>query len=369
MSKGKREKGKKEYRFGFTHFTFVICYLLFVICYLNARLRFPLCIISYFLFPMFSLPPRATENTMYFVGVTTGQSSIMKVFPRWAKVLGIDAVIKGIDIDIHAPVEDYRQAVEFIKSDPLSLGALVTTHKLDLLAAARDLFDALDPYAELLGEISSISKRGTTLWGHAKDPISSGKSLQAFVPPNWWLDHPEAHVLLLGAGGSSLATTIDLMNVNIHGKNRPSKIIVTNRSRPRLEHMRGIHEKLNSGVPVEYRFCPTFADNDAVLAEMPDASLVVNATGLGKDVPGSPLTDDAVFPRNGLCWEFNYRGDLKFLHQSLAQKSSRDLLVEDGWIYFIHGWSQVIAEVFHLDLTPKLVEELSEVASDLRPKQ
>ena len=316
---------------------------------------------------MVQLPEPATQRTMYFIGVTTGQSSIMKVFPRWADVLGIDAVIKGIDIGIHAPAEDYRQVVDFIKNDPLSMGALVTTHKLDLLTAARDMFDALGPYAELLNEVSSISKRDGKLWGHAKDPISSGYSIEAFVPNNWWVEHPQAQALIIGAGGSSLAVSIYLMDKAKHGNNRPSKIVVTNRSQPRLEHMQEIHEKLDSGVPIAYRFCPTFEENDAVLAEMPEYSLVMNATGLGKDVPGSPLTDAAVFPKNGLAWEFNYRGDLKFLHQASAQKESRQLVVEDGWIYFIHGWSQVIAEVFHIDLTPELVTKLSETASDLRP--
>ena len=43
------------------------------------------------------LPP-AKEPTFYFIGVTTGtQSSIMKVFPAWAKQLGISQTIKGID--------------------------------------------------------------------------------------------------------------------------------------------------------------------------------------------------------------------------------------------------------------------------------
>jgi len=317
---------------------------------------------------MLQLPSPAIEPTMYFIGVTTAQSSIMKVFPRWAKVLGLNAVIKGIDIGIHAPAEDYRHAVDFIKNDPLSLGALVTTHKLDLLTAARDMFDSLDYYAELLSEVSSISKQEGKLWGHAKDPISSGLSLEAFVPTDWWINHPHAHALVLGAGGSSLATTIYLMDAAKHGNNRPAKIVVTNRSKPRLEHMQGIHAGLNTGVPIEYHFCPTFEENDAVVAQMPEHTLVINATGLGKDVPGSPLTDATVFPQNGLAWEFNYRGDLKFMHQALAQKTHRRLIVEDGWIYFIHGWSQVIAEVFHLELTPKIVTELSDAASDLRPK-
>ena len=54
---------------------------------------------------MIKLPEPAKRPTMYFVGVTTGQSSIMKMFPIWAKELGLDAEIKGIDLPIHAPAE------------------------------------------------------------------------------------------------------------------------------------------------------------------------------------------------------------------------------------------------------------------------
>ena len=57
----------------------------------------------------------------------------MKVFPAWAEHLGLkDAVIKGIDFPLHADPAAYREAVAFISDDPLSLGALVTTHKIDL---------------------------------------------------------------------------------------------------------------------------------------------------------------------------------------------------------------------------------------------
>lgn len=275
---------------------------------------------------MVSFQAPAVEPTMYFIGVTTGQSSIMKVFPRWAEILGVNAIIKGIDIAIHAPIGNYRQVVDFIKNDPLSLGALVTTHKLDLLHAARDLFDELDPYAKLLNEISSISKRNEKLRGHAKDPISGGLALETFVPATWWLEHPEAEVLLLGAGGSSLALSIYLMAPK-RGKNRPAKLIVNNRSEPRLEHMERIHRRIDYGVPTEYRFCPEFQDNDAVVGELPEYSLVVNATGLGKDCPGSPLTDTVVFPMNGMAWELNYRGNLKFLNQALTQRQDRNMIV------------------------------------------
>ncbi|MFR9062966.1 MAG: hypothetical protein ACLVJO_03925 [[Clostridium] scindens] len=70
-----------------------------------------------------------------------------------------DAVIKGIDFAPHSSAEEYREAVTFIKNDPLSLGALVTTHKIDLFNTCKDLFEYVDPYAERLGEVSSISKK------------------------------------------------------------------------------------------------------------------------------------------------------------------------------------------------------------------
>ena len=71
-----------------------------------------------------------------------------------------------------------------LRTIQLSRGALVTTHKIDLLKACRDLFDEFDYYAQLTGEISCISKRDGKLCGHAKDPISSGLALEAFLPEN-----------------------------------------------------------------------------------------------------------------------------------------------------------------------------------------
>ncbi len=40
-----------------------------------------------------------------------------------------------------------------------------------------------------------------------------------------------------------------------------------------------------------------------------------------------------------------------------AQEDARRLQVEDGWVYFLHGWTQVIAEVFPLT---HLIDGLSE---------
>lgn len=311
--------------------------------------------------------PAADQPTMYFIGVTTHQSSIMKVFPRWAEYLGLgDVVLQGMNFRWHDEPANYRRAVAFIKDDPLSLGALVTTHKIDLLNACRDQLDRLDPLADLTHEISSISKDSGQLVGHAKDPITSGLALEAFLPERHW-ERIGAEALVLGAGGSAVAVTWHLLQAR-HGRNRPSRVIVTNRSQPRLEEIRKFHARIGADLPLEYHHTPAPEMTDAILAGLKPGSLVINATGLGKDAPGSPITDAAVWPEQGIAWDFNYRGNLVFLEQARAQQQARHLQIEDGWIYFIHGWTRVIAEVFHIDIPtsgPRF-DEISRLAASVR---
>ena len=301
--------------------------------------------------------------TMEFIGVTTGSSSIMKVFPRWAQVLDLgEARLKGRDLPLGADPDLYRLAVEQIRSDPLSMGALVTTHKINLLAAARDLFDELDPYARLCEEVSCISKRDGRVIGHAKDPITAGRSLRALLGPGYFR-RTGGEVLCLGAGGAGTAISVYLMGE----QNPPGRIWMVDKSQESLDALRRVHGRLGrSSTGIEYVENADSAENDELLAGLPPGSLIVNATGMGKDVPGSPVTDSARFPERGVVWELNYRGELDFLRQARRQERARDLTVEDGWLYFLHGWSEVIAEVFHVELTPERFELLSAEAEAIR---
>lgn len=302
----------------------------------------------------------AKVPTFYFVGVTTGQSSIMRVFPKWAGALGLDAVMKGIDLPLHAPAEMYREVTEFLKNDPLSLGALVTTHKLDLFHACRDMFDYVDPFAQQLEEVSSLSKKDGKFCAHAKDPISSGLALEAFVPRNYWKDYG-GEVLILGAGGSSLAMTMYFTQEKFAG-NVPSRITIANRSQPRLDSAKEVLRDRAGQTELRFLLSPTPADNDALVAALPPHSVVINATGLGKDAPGSPTTDAVQYPEDCLVWEINYRGNLLFKEQAEKQAAEKRLHVEDGWTYFIHGWTQVIEEVFHVELDAADLARLSDIA-------
>ena len=305
--------------------------------------------------------------TFYFIGVTTGKSSIMKVFPLWMKVLSReDVVMEGIDCKIHDTHEAYRRAVAQIKYDPLSLGALVTTHKIDLLTAARDMFEYLDPYAMITNEVSSISKLEGRLEGHAKDPLTSGASLDAIIEKGYF-GKTNGHVLCFGAGGSGVATLLHLINKK-DKEDRPKKFTFVNRSQGRLDHAKEMVGGLKTDIEIEYICNSDPMVNDKIMEKFPPYSIIINATGMGKDTPGSPITWDGKFPMNSVSWEFNYRGELDFLHQSLAQVESRKVKVEDGWLYFVHGWTQVVAQVLHFDLTASLFDKLNQAASSVRGK-
>ena len=294
---------------------------------------------------MDSLLP-ATRPTLYFIGVSTGQSSIMRVFPAWAAQLGLDAEIKGLDFPLHADPAAYRAAVAFIRDDPLSVGALVTTHKIDLFRACHDLFDVIDPHAALMEETSCISKQSGRLICHAKDPISSGLSLDGFLPTDHFAKTGAA-VFSMGAGGSTIALTWHLMRGE-RGDNIPGRIIVSDRNQARLDEIARIHQSVSTTAKLDYILAADPRDNDAVISSLKPGSLIINATGLGKDAPGSPLTDAVQFPQAAIVWDLNYRGNLIFLDQARAQERTKRLQIEDGWTYFIHGWTQVIAEVFQL---------------------
>ncbi|WP_432488455.1 shikimate dehydrogenase family protein [Kineococcus sp. SYSU DK018] len=310
----------------------------------------------------------ASGPTLHFIGVTTGSSSIVRVFPRWAASLGLhEAGLNGVDLPLHAPDQEYRRVVEFIRDDPLSRGALVTTHKLDLYRACRDLFDATDRFAGLMAETSCLSKRSGRLLASAKDPVSSGLALDAILPPGYWRERGRS-ALVMGAGGSSVAITWYLTRPAA-GDDRPQRITVTDRDPRRLAHLLDLHRQSGTSVDLRGELVGSASDTDRLLEGLEPGALVVNATGLGKDRPGSPIGDHALFPERAVAWDLNYRGDLQFLRQARRQAGERAVRCHDGWEYFIHGWTRVIAEVFDVDIPTRgpAFDVLSDLARDDRP--
>src|SRR5262249_5515856 len=219
---------------------------------------------------------------MYFIGVTTSESSIHRIFPLWTRLAGFrDATLAGADIPLGGSPETYRSVVTAIRDGPSALGALVTTHKVRIFEYAHDLFTDFDADAKRLGEVSCIVHRGARLSGLAVDTLTAGLALQSVIAEKPF----RGQVLIMGAGGAAVA-----LAVHLYREHQPSQVILTDISAARLRqarHLTAARSVLVSGPE----------DHDRLVEALPAGSLIVNATGMGKDRTGSPITSRARFPR------------------------------------------------------------------------
>ena len=96
-------------------------------------------------------------------------------------------------------------------------------------------------------------------------------------------------------------------------------------------------------IQVEYIHNANPLKNDEILAGMAPSSIIIDATGMGKDTPGSPITDKGLFRSDSIAWEFDY-GESWISCTAEAQVITRNVRVEDGCVVFVHGWTQVVAQ-------------------------
>ena len=159
-------------------------------------------------------------RTIKFIGVSTAGSSIHQVFPRWARLLGVDAEVVGVDVprgpDAHARL---REVLCAIRADEFCLGAVVTSWKSALYQAAAMDFDDLDGLAVECHEVNAVRRREDgRLSGYARDPVSVGRVVDGIWP------EPDADLLCLGSGGTAIATEAG-RRTGIAGARRPIAVL------------------------------------------------------------------------------------------------------------------------------------------------
>ena len=312
--------------------------------------------------------PANSPMTMLFVGVSTSQSAAHQHFPGWIAALGGPgtARLEGVDLPIGASGARYREVVGRLRSEPDLAGALITSHKIAIYEAAADLLDSTDDLASACGEVGCISRATGRLVGHALDPVTSMAALDRLAPATHWQAFPEGHAVCLGAGGAGVAIGVGLARRigNGHG---PAAIVFADRDLVRVDH--AVATLARFGAPEGWARGVVTGGNvmatDAVVSGLPPGSVVVNATGMGKDIPGSPLSDAVRFPDGGIAWDLNYRGDRPFLGQAAAQVSARGLRVADGWDYFAISWALHVARVFGTPEDPQTLNRA--VQATIRP--
>jgi len=300
------------------------------------------------------------KKVMEFWGVQTGGSMSLRCFPNWTQVLNIDgACLRGVDLPIDGSLDAHYEAIECIKDDPRIYGALVTSHKLSVVRAAGQLIDCYTDTATLTGEVSALYKRQGQLWGHAVDPENCGYAIENFLPKDWWVQNNKSGILTLGGGGATIALLVYLLK---YASNPPIFVQIVEKRLDNLNHCAQLIERLNSkktSVELIHSHDPLLCDQ--IISELPPYSMIINATGMGKDIPGSPVTNNVSFPHHGVVWELNYRGSRPFLCQAMEQSRARNLIIADGWYYFLRGWSSVIGLVFDRTITEECFRDFCAV--------
>lgn len=289
-----------------------------------------------------------------FLGVSTAHSSVHSLFGKWCQAIAVEARMVGVDIPIGASKEVYeRFSGEYLCLEHV-IGGLVTSHKAALFEHCRSWFSHLTRDAESLEEIGAIYQQGGSWAADAPDVRASGVVVSKLLSTSQWRGGAK-HVVIFGAGGAGLALSVALASLD----ERPSEIVLTECWADRARTVQRIlrHRNLDHFIellPAER--------NQELLDNRPSGTLFVNASGLGKDMPGSPVLSFRNIAKNSIAWDFNYRGDLLFLKQAYAEVGAKSLVVEDGWRYFFSGWAHVVCKVFGKMCTESVVESFATAA-------
>ena len=302
-----------------------------------------------------------------FLGVSTAASAVHRYFPRWAASFPEPVRLIAVDLPVPAPPPAYEDLLDWMARHQQVRGMVITSHKIDLFRAGSGRLAAADRLSATLAEVSAVRRTPSgDLLAYATDPLSARAAAAELNLGT------SGEIICFGAGGAALALVAALTlpgteltpgtrsapdarrcvpGVNAAGGPLTEGEVHATDVRPgRLAHLMHVAARLGVASRVVPHLQDGTSGNTGLLAGHPDACLVVNATGLGKDGPGSPLADEAVFPRHCVVWDMNYRGPLTFLQQAQVQRDARGLQIADGWRFFLHGWTNALARI--LDVPP-----------------
>ena len=269
---------------------------------------------------------------------------------------------------------------------------------------------SVDVAARICQEAAVLSKTPGTAGStshsthvHAPDSYATAMSMNHMLEgssASYWHAHPDSQLVCFGAGGAGTAIVLHVLT-GLGGADftaastcddssvcdwsparatllpmaaRPSKLVVVDCDRDALDRLAHLIASVIEGAGecaeegsdniasysllhgrIQLVVSSSAAANDITVSALAPYSMVVNATGLGKSTPGSPLTDDVAFPQHCVVWEMNYRGERQFLRQAMAWQSRHEasgaIAIHDGWYAFVQGWSRCVELVYGVELT------------------
>src|SRR3984957_14182065 len=305
-----------------------------------------------------------SPDHVYFLGVRTGGSASHKAFPAWMQAIDWSATLIGVDIPLNSDCVRYSKFLYRMKNDPHCAGAQVTSHKVRVFECLADDLDSVDDDARSLGEVGALSLSRGELTGFSPDMIALSSELTQMLTRESLRPRPR-EVIILGGGGAGRA--VALTSARFGGELVPKIPITESDSEIEADLETRLLASLTSAgrARLEIR---AGAENDEIVSNAPEGSLIVNATGRGKDTVGSPVSAKAVFPVKSIAWDLNYRGDLRFLRQALAQRHSSGVRAVDGWDYFLRNWFVCLQRLAGQEPSESRFLQFCKASEFLRPK-
>ena len=193
--------------------------------------------------------------------------------------------------------------------------------------------DAADNATEevLLGGACNLLLRiGSTLFGHNTDIMAARSLLGGEFQRN---------VLLMGAGGAARAVLIAL-------KGKAGTVTISDRDPRAMEELLGLAKELGMAA--------RSVDWDEARGLASEASLLVNATPIGKSVSDGPVWGDGPLAPDAVVYDFVYAGHVTATIARARRLGARCI---DGWD---HLYGQAVAMVPLLGMDEQARELLGE---------
>lgn len=271
-------------------------------------------------------------GSLYFVGIKTRGSLIHRLIRDWTALAAVEVDFKPVDLQQGLGWEPYVDLLASFRADAGFLGAQVTSHKT-MLYEVRAHLDEITPLAGVSREIGAVIRRGRDLVGMSSDMVALQEELPDAIQANPAMEPGVFTTLILGGGGAATAMACSLLQARLARRVIISEVDAHRRVQlldwaSSLEYMEGVVRIV------------TESEVPAVLSRLDEGSLIVNATGMGKDSLGTPIPPDTPIPDHCTLWDLNYRGELGFLRKDkvLYNGSPAQPVTRDGLSYFVRNW-------------------------------
>jgi shikimate 5-dehydrogenase len=277
--------------------------------------------------------------------------------PGWSRALDVDIELDCQDLPVGVDASAYAALLDDLRSDSRALGMVVTTHKARLWESCAELFDEVTPACREVGEASAIACRNGRLIADASDVRGVGRAVERVLDADQWRSGNH-EAIVLGAGGAGISLAFNLVD-RLPGLGA-TRVVLTDADSARLEVARALRRSWDRADRLEIESA-VGANNDRLVGAALPGTLIVNATGMGKDRPGSPVSID--LPKRTIFWEFNYRGPRDLLERARSNAVTDDLLVVDGRDYFICSWLEALCSVLGREASVELFDAFEQEAS------